>query len=172
MRIFALWHYYHAPLTVAFEFQMTELPRLLNVTGFLPIFPADMPEEDQPRIDLSPIKEFDLKLCYGKEWYRFPGHYLIPDGVRVEFVKSEFDGMLPRHFEEFTPEDELEQGGVFAKLANRWWLRPQTRFVPDDLNDLNKEDTSHYVCFCSLVASFSLPNPLCHVRFLWKNATT
>ncbi|KAF8910176.1 glycosyltransferase family 22 protein [Gymnopilus junonius] len=146
MRILALWNYYHAPMSVAFEFQMVELPRLLNATGFLPILPADtLADDDQPPLDLSPIKEFNLTLCYGKEWYRFPGHYLVPNGVKVEFVKSEFDGMLPRHFEESIPEDEIEEGGVFAKLANRWWLRPQSRFVPNDLNDLNKEDVSHYI---------------------------
>ncbi|KDR85775.1 hypothetical protein GALMADRAFT_52757 [Galerina marginata CBS 339.88] len=145
-RILALWHYYHSPLTVAFEFQFQELPRLLNDTGLLPVYPADMEEDEKPRIDLTPIQEFDLKLCYGKEWYRFPGHYLVPTGVQVEFVKSEFDGMLPRHFEEKMPEEEgAEHGGVLAELANRWWLKPQTRFVPKDLNDLNKEDLSHYV---------------------------
>lgn len=144
-RVFALWYYYHSPLTVAFEFQTLEIPRLLNVTGLLPVYPPGTAEEDTPRIDLSPIKEFGLKLCYGKDWYRFPGHYLVPNGIDVEFIKSEFDGMLPRHFEQKVPVDNYEDSGVLAKLSDRWWLKPQTRNVPEDLNDLNKEEPTHYV---------------------------
>lgn len=144
-RIFALWFYYHSPLTVAFELQSIELPRLLNVTGLLPIYPPGTDEDERPRIDLTPIKEFDLTLCYGKDWYRFPGHFLIPNHVKVEFIKSEFDGMLPRHFEEKLPVEDKDDSNVITELADRWWLRPETRYVPKDLNDLNKEDLSHYV---------------------------
>jgi alpha-1,2-mannosyltransferase len=148
MRILALWHYYHSPLTVVFDFQTAEIPRLLNTSGLLPVYPPGTLEEDTPRIDLSPVKEFDLKLCMGKEWHRFPGSYLIPNGISVEFVKSEFDGMLPRHFEEKLTVDDPShgQGGAIPKFTKRWWLRPQTTYVPTDLNDLNKEDVSHYVC--------------------------
>lgn len=147
MRIFALWHYYHSPLSVVFELQTAEIPRLLNVTGLLPMYPAGTQEEDKLRIDLSPIKEFDLKLCMGKEWHRFPGNYLIPNGISVEFVKSEFDGLLPRHFEEkLTSEDQSHGQEAIVNLSKKWWLRPQTTYVPSGLNDLNKEDASHYVC--------------------------
>jgi len=147
MRIFALWHYYHSPLSVAFEFQTAEIPRLLNVTGLLPMYPSGTQEEDKPRIDLSPVKEFDLKLCMGKEWHRFPGNYLIPNGISVEFVKSEFDGLLPSHFEEkLTSEDQSHGQEAIVNLSKKWWLRPQTTYVPSGLNDLNKEDASHYVC--------------------------
>ena len=145
-RILALWHYYHAPLTLAFDFQHTEIPRLLNATGLLPIYTDNTREEDKPPIDLSPVKEFDLKLCLGKEWHRFPGNYLIPSGIQVEFVKSEFDGMLPRHFETGKVTGSTGQGNdVLEGLAKKWWLKPQTSYIPDDLNDLNKEDPSHYV---------------------------
>ncbi|KAF9486554.1 glycosyltransferase family 22 protein, partial [Pholiota conissans] len=141
-RILALYQYYHAPLGVAFEFQITELPNLLNATGLLPFYPEGTPEDETPRIDLAPIKELDLTLCLGKEWHRFPGSYLVPNGIKVEFIKSEFDGMLPRHFEEkLTAEDDT----TLVQLAKKWWLRPQTTYVPHDLNDLNKEDLSHYV---------------------------
>ena len=85
-RILALWHYYHAPLTLAFDFQYNEIPRLLKATGLLPIYPENMREEDIPPIDLSPVKQFDLKLCLGKEWHRFPGNYLVPSVIQVEFV--------------------------------------------------------------------------------------
>ena len=92
-----------------------------------------------PQIDLSPIREFNLKLCLSKEWYRFPSHYLIPNGIRVDFVKSEFSGALPRHFD--------DEGGNYAAEGQilKWWFRPQTRTIPSDLNDLNLEDMSRYV---------------------------
>ncbi|EPQ60356.1 hypothetical protein GLOTRDRAFT_135064 [Gloeophyllum trabeum ATCC 11539] len=129
-RTVALYQYYHAPISVTYQLQGQELPRLLNVTGFLPPRPADVKEEELPRIDLSPIKEFGLRLCLGKEWHRFPSHFHVPDGVRVDFVKSEFDGLLPGHF------PPSGRSGL--------WLREGTRLVPEGLNDLNKEEHSHY----------------------------
>ena len=45
-RILALWHYYHAPLTLALNFQYNEIPFLLKVAGLLPIYPENMREED------------------------------------------------------------------------------------------------------------------------------
>lgn len=102
------------------------------------------------RIDLGPIKQFGLRLCLGKEWYRFPGHYLIPDGVDVQFIKSDFDGLLPRRFDVSAGE-----GG--------FWKREATRHVPLGLNDLNKEEKSHYVglyLWVSLVISCLMHNRL------------
>ncbi|KAF8585144.1 glycosyltransferase family 22 protein [Ramaria rubella] len=132
-RILALSRYYHAPLDIVFEFESNELPRLLNITGLLNVVqPVDEGKAEDVQVDLSPIKQFGLRLCLGKEWYRFPGHYLIPDGVDVRFIKSEFDGMLPRRFDASIGE-------------NRIWRREATRRVPPGLNDLNKEEKSHYV---------------------------
>ncbi|OAX32858.1 glycosyltransferase family 22 protein [Rhizopogon vinicolor AM-OR11-026] len=134
-RVLALWHYYHAPLSIFNDLEAFELPRLLNVTGLLPPLPPGTDESDAPSIDLTPIREFDLRLCLGKEWYRFPGHYLVPNGVKVGFVKSEFDGLLPAHFKESR-----------AKLGfSGWWDRPGSRITPTGLNDLNKEASEFYV---------------------------
>ncbi|KAJ7109881.1 glycosyltransferase family 22 protein [Mycena epipterygia] len=143
-RILALTFYYHSPLSVVYAFQVDELPRLLNATGLLPVFPPGTPEEDIPRIDLSPVKDFNLTMCVSKEWYRFPGHYLIPTGVRVDFVKSEFDGLLPGHFGEGEVKKVAWEDDI---LSTAWygWSRPETRHVPTGLNDLNREEASHYV---------------------------
>jgi alpha-1,2-mannosyltransferase len=43
---------------------------------------------------------------------------------------------LPRHF---------QAPGDSSAFGSSWWLRPETRFVPTDVNDLNKEDSSRYV---------------------------
>jgi len=134
-RVLALWHYYHAPLSIFSALEESELPWLLNVTGLLPLSQPGTDENDALSIDLTPIREFDLRLCLGKEWHRFPGHYLVPNGVKVDFVKSEFDGLLPTHFEEGR-----------AKLGfSGWWDRPGMRITPSGLNDLNKEASEFYV---------------------------
>ncbi|KII93600.1 glycosyltransferase family 22 protein [Plicaturopsis crispa FD-325 SS-3] len=148
-RVLALLLYYHAPKTVIFELENKELPRLLNVTGLLPPVPPHTDPDDLPRIDLSPIKDFGLRLCIGKEWHRFPGSYLVPEGIRIDFVKSEFNGALPGHFVE----------GAKAESWNGWF-RPGTRVVPEGLNDLNHEEPSHYVPVesCDYLIDLDFPN--------------
>ncbi|EAU92828.2 asparagine-linked glycosylation 9 protein isoform a [Coprinopsis cinerea okayama7 len=135
-RICAEYQYYHAPISVAFNFQTQELPRLLNVTGLLDDQRySQLSEEEQPRIDLGPIRQFNLTLCYGKEWHRFPGNFLVPTGINVEFIKSEFSGLLPTHF---APSPiSSAKGGL--------WPWPQTHVAPAGLNDLNIEEPSYYV---------------------------
>lgn len=137
-RIRATWHNYHAPMTMMHSLEYSELPRLLNVTNLLPPVTAipngrNSGETREQMIDLGPIKDFDLTLCYGKEWYRFPGHYLVPAGIHVEFIQSEFKGLLPGHFIES------------ANQSSSLWARPQTRYQPKTMNDQNKEAPSHYV---------------------------
>ncbi|OCB89039.1 asparagine-linked glycosylation 9 protein isoform a [Sanghuangporus baumii] len=159
-RILAQSYYFHAPMQVAHYFQARELVRVLNVTGLLTPPPSPpvssvarnskYEEDERLRVDLTPIKELNLTLCYGKEWYRFPSHFLIPDGVNVEFVKSEFDGMLPRHFE---PSNSEEAG-----VGELFWKRTGTRYVPEDLNDLNKEDMGHYASLLILLQTSRYPS--------------
>jgi alpha-1,2-mannosyltransferase len=141
-RIVALYVNYHAPLSLAFTFEYEEIPRLLNQTGHL-ILPANASPGDSGggyQIDTTAIKELKLNMCLSKEWHRFPSHFLIPSGIRVDWVKSEFDGMLPRHFMEATESDRMAK-----RLGLDVWTRPETRSIPDGLNDLNKEDPRHYV---------------------------
>lgn len=134
-RILALQHYYHAPLDVVYHFEAKELPRLLNVTGLinLPSSSENVSPEELASIDLSSVKELNLRVCLGKEWYRFPGHYLVPDGVDVQFIKSEFNGLLPRNF--------LSSSGQQERL----WKRDATKVIPSGLNDMNKEEKGQYV---------------------------
>lgn len=153
-RILAHYEYYHAPMSIAFKFETEELPRFLNTTGHITL-PSPRPanatrsryddEDSKPRIDYSPIKDFDLRLCLGKEWYRFPGHFLIPDGVQVRWIKSEFDGMLPGHF-------QPTKGGLLERQKG-------TKFVPAGLNDLNKEAPEFYVdvASCDYLVDLDFP---------------
>jgi alpha-1,2-mannosyltransferase len=144
----ALEFYYHAPLSVAFALESVELPRILNVTGLLPTplinataaKAADpyYDEEEAPRIDLGPIAEFGLRLCVGKEWHRFPGSFLIPDGVDIRFIKSEFNGLVPGRYPELVRSDGSSSGGPWSKIAG-------TKSLPLGMNDLNQEQLAHYV---------------------------
>lgn len=69
-------------------------------------------------------------VCLGKEWYRFPSSYHLPNNLRPKFVKSEFAGLLPGEF------NEANVGFGFYPGA---WL------VPSGMNDRNEEDIGKYV---------------------------
>ena len=68
-------------------------------------------------------------VCYGKEWYRFPSSFHLPNGARAKFVKSEFSGLLPGEF------NEAKIG--FGFFAGTW-------LVPPGMNDRNEEDPGKY----------------------------
>lgn len=72
----------------------------------------------------------DGLVCLGKEWYRFPSSYFLPDRMRAKFVKSAFDGLLPGEFNE-------------AKVGFGFF--PGTWLDPPGMNDLNIEDHGKYV---------------------------
>lgn len=69
-------------------------------------------------------------VCLGKEWYRFPSSYLLPDGVKAKFIRSDFKGLLPGEF------SEAKTGFGFFPGA---WLEPL------GMNDMNEEDPGKYV---------------------------
>jgi len=69
-------------------------------------------------------------VCYGKEWYRFPSSYFLPNGMRAKFVRSAFDGLLPGEF------NEAQVGFGFF---------PGTWLIPPGMNDRNIADPGKYV---------------------------
>ena len=68
-------------------------------------------------------------VCLGKEWYRFPSSFFLPDKVRARFVKSDFDGLLPGQFSE-------ERGHLGLPSA---WV------TPSGMNDQNIGDPGKHV---------------------------
>lgn len=79
-----------------------------------------------------------VKVCVGKEWYRFPSHFFLPDQpetLRLEFLKSDFKGLLPKQWDEEQP-----------------WM------IPSDMNDRNIEELSRYVDInqCEYIIDFDL----------------
>lgn len=71
-------------------------------------------------------------VCFGKDWYRFPTSYFLPNGMKAKFIKSEFDGLLP---------------GAFPDATSWSDLRNKTSNIPLGMNDMNIEDKSKYVSY-------------------------
>jgi alpha-1,2-mannosyltransferase len=69
-------------------------------------------------------------VCLGKDWYRFPSSYFLPNSIRAKLIKSEFSGLLPGEF------NEAKTG--FGFFAGTW-------LVPPGMNDRNQEDPGKYV---------------------------
>ena len=68
-------------------------------------------------------------VCLGKEWYRFPSSYFLPNRMRAKFVKSSFDGLLPGEFSEV---------GTVSGIFPTW-------LTPPGMNDMNIEDPGKHV---------------------------
>jgi alpha-1,2-mannosyltransferase len=83
-------------------------------------------------------------VCLGKEWYRFPSHYLLPNGVSAKFIKSEFSGLLPGEF------DEDSSSNLFSA----------TYTTPAGMNDQNQEDPHKYTDIkrCHFLVDAQLPS--------------
>lgn len=69
-------------------------------------------------------------VCFGKDWYRFPSSFHLPNTTHAKFIKSSFDGLLPGEF------FEGDLDGSF---------RPGTWILPSGMNSRNEEDTSKHV---------------------------
>ncbi|KAI7239206.1 glycosyltransferase family 22 protein [Hortaea werneckii] len=89
--------------------------------------------------------KLDDFVCLGKEWYRFPSHYFLPEGVRAKFIKSEFSGLLP---------------GEFSEAGSGFGLFPGAWLIPPGMNDENIEDVGKYteVKHCAFVVDSQLPS--------------
>lgn len=100
---------------------------LLRILGVVTAYSAPIKVHQalqNPEIALS-----SGNVCYGKEWYRFPSSYFLPEGFRAKFIKSEFDGLLP---------------GEFSEAQTGFGIWP-TWLVPSGMNDENQEDLGKYV---------------------------
>jgi len=82
-------------------------------------------------------------VCFGKDWYRFPTSYFLPNGMKAKFIKSEFNGLLPGEF--------AEARTGFGFWSGAWLL-------PAGMNDQNIEDLGKYVStlFSSQLTEISL----------------
>lgn len=60
-------------------------------------------------------------ICVGKEWYRYPSSFFLPEGSHLAFVRAGFTGILPAAF------------------------GPSTSSPPAPMNSMNREEPSRYV---------------------------
>jgi alpha-1,2-mannosyltransferase len=148
---------YNAPFDVLRHLSEDELPRVIRQN-----FPmsegtektGSTQSDKEAKVDLSLLlklkedsqQEEPLRLCYGKEWYRFPSTYLVPDGVKVDFITSEFRGILPKHF---ARGEEAKYATIKDGLSNLsatlWPWGIFTQPMREGFNDLNREETDRYV---------------------------
>ncbi|KAK7489300.1 hypothetical protein BaRGS_00019408 [Batillaria attramentaria] len=92
-----------------------------------------------PRIHSLPADR-NVNICVGKEWYRFPSNFFLPsDRWHLQFIKSEFKGLLPK------PYEPGEHG---------------TRVIPSHMNDLNREEPTRYIDIskCHYLVDLDLPS--------------
>jgi alpha-1,2-mannosyltransferase len=101
---------------------------LLRIVGMITAYSA--PLKVYAPLQDTGVTRFGDNLCLGKEWYRFPSSFFLPDGMHAKFIKSEFSGLLPGEF------SEANFGFGFYPGA---WLEPS------GMNDENKEDFGKYV---------------------------
>lgn len=127
LRIIALFKFYHAPFDLLFHFQYSTAPRILSDAGFAPLPPPKnyVPRTGEvytPDWDLSALKTLQppITLCYGTEWYRYPGSYLVPEGVEVRFIQTDFDGMMPRPWEPSGPEGAWPRSETRVERGERF----------------------------------------------------
>lgn len=116
-RIFQLYEGYHAPIDVYLE--------LNQIAG-------------NPDIHtLSPDKS--VNVCVGKEWYRFPNSFFLPDkNWHLRFLRSEFKGQLPKPY--YPGPDS-------------------TSTIPSHMNNMNKEEPTRYfnVSKCHYLIDLDIP---------------
>lgn len=105
-RIIGIYVFYHAPFDVLHHFQYSTIPEILLERGYEPLpLPKDYQpyngEIPAPKWDMAPLQELDpaITLCYGTEWHRLPGSYLVPEGIDIQWLPTNFDGMMPRKWE-------------------------------------------------------------------------
>jgi alpha-1,2-mannosyltransferase len=101
---------------------------LLRTIGMITAYNA-------PLLTLQSLEKADTGnagdyVCFGKEWYRFPSSFFLPNGMRAKFVRSEFRGLLPGEFTETEANRD--------PFAGTW-------VIPSGMNDRNQEDLGKYV---------------------------
>ncbi|KAI7907627.1 Alg9-like mannosyltransferase family-domain-containing protein [Cokeromyces recurvatus] len=132
-RVLALLTRYRAPFVVYSSIWKEQAPDQLVNRNYI--------QEDF-------MNNVDLKLknvCVGKEWYRFPSQFFLPSDTRIQFLKSNFDGQLPKEFEEDIRVGIYEMEGQEHYYRRRVFGWYGARTAPEGFNDLNKEDPSVYV---------------------------
>lgn len=105
----------------------SDLKRFDKDSNFIPILGS---LDNQTLQDNSTSVDKFINVCYGKEWYRYPNSFFLPDSrrYRMRFIESEFRGQLPKLYGGLSEGDRLK-----------------TRIIYEDFNDMNREEKSRYI---------------------------
>ncbi|KAI5287357.1 mannosyltransferase [Ascosphaera aggregata] len=111
---------------------------ILRTVGMITAYSAPM-KVLQP-LQNAEFAQAGSTVCLGKEWYRFPSSFHLPNGMRGKFIKSEFKGLLPGEFAQ-------HQSNIFYGSS----------VIPSGMNDLNIEDPSKYtdISHCDFIMDLS-----------------
>ncbi|CAO3593897.1 unnamed protein product [Absidia cylindrospora] len=130
-RILALLTRYHGPLTV---------------------YNALWKERQEPLVHSNYIQEAyadtmttpELQLCVGKEWYRYPSSFFLPNDVRLRFIPSHFDGLLPNAFPEDLTTATIDDHDNKVHYRTRHYdvLKGMRYHHGEGTNDRNQPDPS------------------------------
>lgn len=141
-RILGTLDHYHAPFAVLYPLSSSSASSILS------------------RFSSSTPGDTNLNICYGKEWYRFPTSFFLPTSLSGAWIKSEFDGILPKHFWQEGDETYtvvLGQGAQSKWIAQldsmlqlslpEWSkeLVETTRTRQVGFNDMNMEEWDRYI---------------------------
>jgi alpha-1,2-mannosyltransferase len=101
----------------------------------------------------SSQQEEGIRICVGKEWYRFPSAFFLPEATRADLFRTDGRraggaatvGFLQSHFRGQLPQQYLPVNGSSARGRS--------------FNDENKEEPDRYVplASCDFVVDLQLP---------------
>ncbi|KAG9061663.1 mannosyltransferase [Linnemannia hyalina] len=164
-RILALHEHYSAPIDVYRKaFDLVKVPGPIVIGGavdptVVAAAAATLATSEDGSVNVEASKKPEVvRVCVGKEWYRFPSHYFLPEGAKLGLIKSHFDGLLPGEFLESAnasgelPPLEAHPSANAGKTHRpfridwRWSAdrRPGTSHIPLLMNNENKEVQEHY----------------------------
>ena len=101
---------------------------LLRIVGMVTAYNAPL-KVFEP-LEKAEVVQAGESVCFGKEWYRFPSSFFLPNNMQAKFIKSEFRGLLP---------------GEFPEAADYSALFDGTSQIPAGMSDRNEEDPGKYV---------------------------
>lgn len=143
--------------------------------------------------------KLDVNVCMGKEWYRYPSSFFLPEGEtnnskqkwRLKFIKSNFGGQLPNEYLETKTGDVLKSfrdvnlkkfNDRNAEIKERYVSLDKCDFVIDtfsrysyknktsEFNDKNKWHLMLQLKFININKSKSLYRAI-YIPYLYENHT-
>ncbi|XP_071950209.1 alpha-1,2-mannosyltransferase ALG9-like [Antedon mediterranea] len=114
-------------ISIAVIFSLTSLSRSAALFyGYhapLDIYPSLHRTADNPKVHTLHANK-QVNVCIGKEWYRFPSNFFMPENWELQFIESDFKGQLPK------PYSRQEDA---------------TQIIPTHMNDMNLEEPTRYI---------------------------